>query len=113
MPPARARGDSEAAGTARRSGQLERARGSYAARMWLDAYEAFLRADEARPLGAEDLELLATAAYMLGRDDDYLTTLERAHHAYAEGGDSPRAVRCACWIGITLALRGEMGPASG
>lgn len=112
MSPSQARDDSERA-RSQRSGHLERARGSYAARAWLDAYEAFLHADEASPLGAEDLELLATAAYMLGRDDEYLSALERAHHAFVEGGDSRRAVRCACWIGVNLALRGEMGPASG
>jgi DNA-binding CsgD family transcriptional regulator len=113
MSPAQARGDSGTAPTAQRSGQLERARQSYAARVWLDAYEAFLRADEASPLGADDLELVATAAYMLGRDDEYLSALERAHHAYVEDGDSRRAVRSACWIGVNLAFRGEMGPASG
>jgi DNA-binding CsgD family transcriptional regulator/tetratricopeptide (TPR) repeat protein len=113
MSPSQAREDSDVAPTAQRAGQLERARGSYGARAWLDAYEAFLRADEVSPLGAEDLELLATAAYMLGRDDEYLSALERAHHAYVEVGDSRRAVRCACWIGVNLSLRGEMGPASG
>ena len=113
MSPSQAREDSDAARTAQRSGHLERARGSYAARAWLDAYESFLRADEVGPLEAEDLELLATAAYMLGRDDEYLSALERAHHAYVESGDSRRAVRCACWIGLNLALRGEMGPAGG
>jgi DNA-binding CsgD family transcriptional regulator len=113
MSPSQAREDSEAARTAQRSGELERARGSYAERVWMDAYEAFSRADEMGPLGAEDLELLATAAYMLGRDDEYVSALERAHRAYVESGDSRRAVRCACWIGLNLALRGEMGPGSG
>ena len=42
-------------------------------RAWRDAYESFSRADEAAPLGAEDLELLATSAYMLGRDDEWMT----------------------------------------
>ena len=37
-------------------------------------------------LGAEDLDLLATAAYMLGRDDDCADCLERAHHAHLEDG---------------------------
>jgi DNA-binding CsgD family transcriptional regulator len=112
MPPVRHRG-AEAAGTEPRSGQLERARGSYAARAWLDAYETFLRADDASPLGAEDLELLATSAYMLARDDEYLHSLERAHHAHAEAGELLRAARCAGWVGVTRALRGEIGGATG
>ena len=44
------------------AGEVERARNAYASRAWLEAYEAFSRADEATPLEAEDLELLATAA---------------------------------------------------
>ena len=77
---------------------------------WTDAYEALVRADGAEPLGAQDLERLATAAFMLGRDDDYLALHERAHHAYLAAGDVPNAVRCAFWIGMNLVLRGEIGP---
>ncbi|MGH3114484.1 MAG: helix-turn-helix transcriptional regulator, partial [Gaiellaceae bacterium] len=50
---------------------------------------------------------------MLGRDDEYLSVLERAHHAFVDAGDTRHAVRCAFWVGINLALRGEMGPAGG
>ena len=94
--------------------ELERGRESYARRAWLDAYTSLSRADQASPLGAEDLELLATASYMLGRDDEYLSALERAHHAYLySSGEAIRAVRCAFWVGANLALRGEMRHASG
>jgi DNA-binding CsgD family transcriptional regulator len=113
MSPARARGDTEAAPTARSSGQLERGRRSYAARAWGDAYELLSRADQAVPLGAEDLELLATSAYMLGRDDEWMSVLERAHHVYVDAGEARRAASCAGWIGTNLALRGEVGRATG
>ena len=86
--------------------ELERGRESYARRAWIDAYESLSGADEASPLGAQDLELLATSAYMLGRDDEYVSGLERAHHAYLDGGEPLRAVRCAFWMGINLILRG-------
>jgi DNA-binding CsgD family transcriptional regulator len=95
------------------TGELERGRDAYAKRAWLDAYEALSGADQAAPLGAADLELLATSASMVGRMDDYLTLLERAHHANLEAGDSLRASRCAFWVGMNLALRGEVGPAGG
>ena len=93
--------------------ELEHGRESYAKRRWIDAYESLSTADQATPLGAEDLELLARSGYMLGRDDDYVSGLERAHHAYLESGESLRAVRCAWWIGHNLMFRGEMGPARG
>ena len=93
--------------------ELARGRESYARRAWQDAYESLSGADQAGSLEARDLELLATAAYMLGRDEEYVSGLERAHHAYLDRGELLRAVRCAFWIGINLTLRGEMGRASG
>jgi DNA-binding CsgD family transcriptional regulator len=93
--------------------ELERGRQSYARRAWMDAFKSFSHADEETPLAAEDLELLATSAFMLGRDDDCLRCLERAHHAYLNAGEAMRAVRCAFWVGMNLALRGEMGRATG
>jgi DNA-binding CsgD family transcriptional regulator len=92
---------------------LERGRAAYERRAWQEANESLSNADRATPLGAEDLELLATSAYMLGRDNEYLSFLERAHHAYLEAGDHPAAFRCAFWVGINYALRGERGPAGG
>jgi DNA-binding CsgD family transcriptional regulator len=113
MSPERGKEDPEAVRAAQRAGQLERGRQSYEARAWIDAYEALSHADQAAPLEAEDLELLARSAYMLGRDNDYVSGLERAHHAYLDSGESSRAVRCAFWIGHNLTFRGETSPALG
>jgi DNA-binding NarL/FixJ family response regulator len=93
--------------------ELERGRESYAASAWLDAYESLSRADQAEKLGAEDLELLARSAYMIGSDDEYLAALERAHDVNLAAGDVPRAVRCAFWIGHNLLFRGEVARATG
>jgi DNA-binding CsgD family transcriptional regulator len=93
--------------------ELARGREAYARREWHDAYSALSRADAATPLGAEDLELLAISASMLGRMDDFLALLERAHHARLEAGEGLPAARSAFWIGMNLALRGEIGPAGG
>ena len=92
---------------------VSRGRGAVARRAWADAFESLSRADQAVPLRAEELELLATSAYMLGRDDEHVRALERAYHVYLDAGDTPRAVYCVYWIGHNLMLRGEMGPATG
>jgi ATP/maltotriose-dependent transcriptional regulator MalT len=92
---------------------LERGRESYEALAWADAYEHLSRADQAAPLKAEDLVRLATSAHMLGRVEELIPLLERAHQGYADEGDMLAAVRCAFWIGMNLALRDELGPASG
>ena len=95
------------------SDELERGRESYSSSAWTTAYESLSRADETAPLRPGDLELLATSAYMLGREDEWMRLLERACQAYSEAGEARRAVRCAFWIGTQLALRGKMGPAAG
>ena len=95
------------------AGALERGRESYAKRSWADAHESLMRADRVTPLAAEDLELLATAAFMLGRDDDLVAALERAHHAHLAAGAPLRAARSAFWAGMNLVVRGKLGPGTG
>jgi tetratricopeptide (TPR) repeat protein len=93
--------------------ELERGRECASRRAWVGACSSLSDADRACPLGPDDLELLATSSYMLGREDEHVSALERAHHAHLDAGEVLRAARCAFWVGINLALRGEMGPAAG
>jgi tetratricopeptide (TPR) repeat protein len=93
--------------------RLARGREAHARRAWRQAYEALVLADQTAPLGAADLELLATSAVLLGRDDEYLSLLERAHQVHLDSGETRRAVRCAFWIGTFSAVRGETARATG
>jgi DNA-binding CsgD family transcriptional regulator len=93
--------------------ELERGRDAYAQRGWKQAHESLLRADQASTLGPHDLELLAVAAYMLGRDEEFARGLERTHHAYLASGEQLPAVRCAFWLSVTFMLRGEAGRSGG
>ena len=93
--------------------ELERGRQSYASQAWTDAFELLSAADRSDQLGAGDLELLATSAYMLGREEHYLGILERAYRAHLDADEGLAALRCAFWIGVTLASGGEMGRAGG
>jgi DNA-binding CsgD family transcriptional regulator len=93
--------------------EAERGRAAYVKGAWSEAFESLSSADRAAPLDAGDLELLARAAYMLGRDDDYVGGLERAHRAHLDGQGLAAAARCAFWIGHNLLFRGERGRASG
>lgn len=93
--------------------QLDQGRKAFARRAWLVAYEALSAASSDEPLAPADLELLGRAAYMVGRDDDYVAALEQAHHGHlAEGGVDP-AARCCFWIGHNLLFRGEGERAGG
>jgi DNA-binding CsgD family transcriptional regulator/tetratricopeptide (TPR) repeat protein len=93
--------------------ELQRGRSSFAASAWGEAHKSLAAADRAAPIGPEDLELLARSAYMLGRDDDYVAALQRAHSGHLDSGDVGRAVQCAFWIGHNWLFRGETVRATG
>jgi DNA-binding CsgD family transcriptional regulator len=93
--------------------RLERGRAHYQRHEWAGAFASLKRADSAGMLGPGDLELLAMSAYLIGRGDDYLRILERAHQAHLDSGERHRAVRCAFWLGFQLLLRGEVARATG
>jgi DNA-binding CsgD family transcriptional regulator len=93
--------------------EVDRGRRAYASEAWLEAYEQLSAADRGEPLGARDIGLLATSAYMIGRESEYLDLLERAHRAHLAAGERLEALRCAFWLGISLAGRGELGRAGG
>ena len=92
---------------------LERGRDAYASRAWGDARALLQQADAAEPLAPSDLALLATASYMLGHDEEWVAAHERAHHLHLDADEIEQAARAAFWIGMTLALRGDLGPAEG
>jgi DNA-binding CsgD family transcriptional regulator len=92
---------------------IERGREAYAQRGWADAFSSFSRADESRPLEADDLELLAVAAYMLGHVEDFFRNLERAHQAHLADGETIKAARAAVYVGMNLAAQGDMARAGG
>jgi DNA-binding CsgD family transcriptional regulator len=100
-------------GVAQGYDHLGRGRKHYELRAWADAYDALSLADQETPLEAGDLELFAMAAYLVGRDDEYLRTLERAHNAHLNAGQCARAVHCAFWLGFRLLMRRETGRATG
>jgi DNA-binding CsgD family transcriptional regulator len=95
------------------AGELELGRDAYARGAWTAAYESLSSADGHARLAAEDLELLAVAAYMLGRVEEFLATLERAHHASVATDEFRRAARAAVHLGINLAIIGDVARAGG
>jgi len=64
-------------------------------------------------LEVEDLERLAVAAYMVGRDDDCAEAWMRAHKAWLRRGEGERAARCAFAQALGLFFRGALAPALG
>ena len=93
--------------------ELERGREAYAKRAWRDAYEALSRADAASPLEADDVELLATSAALVGERDVHHSLLERLHKLRLDAGETEPAAKSAVLLGMNLAVVGEVGPAMG
>jgi DNA-binding NarL/FixJ family response regulator len=90
-----------------------RGRAAFDRHDWLAASECLQQADAAAPLEPSDLELLATAAYLTGRDAQSTDAWWRAHQAWQDLGEPGRAVQAAFWLGFGLVQRGEMAQGSG
>lgn len=94
-------------------GDVERGRAAAQRLNWAATFDALSQAERSGPLAADDLELLATAAYLLGRVADCLGALQRAHQGYLASGERRRAARCAFWLGFILLLQGDLAQAGG
>ena len=57
--------------------------------------------------------MLASSAYMLGRDRDYLDAWELAYHSHLSAGEPARAAHCTWWIGDYRRFRGDSARATG
>jgi DNA-binding CsgD family transcriptional regulator len=92
---------------------LDQGRRSFARQAWADAYAQLSAAARQAPLEPEDLERLATAAYLIGRDDDAADVGARAHHEFLSRGEVERAVRCAFWLAYGFLERGDQARGGG
>ena len=92
--------------------ELLRAREAFDRRDWVAAYEGLSAAGDDALLAA-DFADLATAAFLVGRHNDCIQALQRAHHAHLDTGDRRAAARSAFWLAMTLMDRGEYAVASG
>jgi DNA-binding NarL/FixJ family response regulator len=91
----------------------EKGRESFARQAWGEAYAQLSAADRAGMLDPEDLERLAAAAHLLGRDEEGIDLWGRAYQEFLSRGDHPRAARCASWVAIPLVFRGQTARAGG
>jgi DNA-binding NarL/FixJ family response regulator len=93
--------------------RAEQARGSFERRTWGDAFDRLSAARREGQLDVEDLERLAVAAYMVGRDEACDEAWIAAHHLWVRCGEPERAARCAFWQALGLFFRGDLAPAMG
>jgi tetratricopeptide (TPR) repeat protein len=92
---------------------LAQARDAFRRRGWTDGYRLLTAADRDEPLEPDDLERLATAAYLIGKDAESAEFWARAHQEFLGLGAVDRAVRCAFWLAVGLVHHGERARAGG
>jgi len=93
------------------TGPTATGREAFARGAWSEAFALLTDADHAEPLALDDLERLASAAWLLGRDEVELWA--RTFHACVDTSDVARAARCAFLMAFGLYSRGEGGQAAG
>ena len=91
----------------------ERGRAAFEAAAWTDAYDHLTRADAESELDPEDIERLATVAFLVGKESESSDLWARAHQRYLRQGDIERAAGCITWLAFGLLNRGELAQAGG
>jgi DNA-binding CsgD family transcriptional regulator len=93
--------------------ELTHGREAYNQRRWRDAYACLAAAERSNALPPDDLERLATAAFLIGCEAEGLEALTRAHHDFMSHGDVESGARCAARVGSRLFWTGEAARAAG
>src|SRR5688572_12287417 len=92
---------------------VDRGRDAFNRQAWRRAYEDLAGADHEEPLEIDDLERLASAAYLVGRSDESSNAWARAHQECSHIGEVARAARCAFWLAFSLLNSGEVARGGG
>jgi DNA-binding NarL/FixJ family response regulator len=92
---------------------LGQGRQAFERHAWGAAYERLRAADGESRLEPEDLERAGRAAYLTGRDEDYVALFERAFRERLKRGDPEGAALDGFWLVYGLMNRGEWARAGG
>jgi DNA-binding SARP family transcriptional activator len=80
---------------------------------WQEAFNLFSAADQCTPLGGEDLDALAEAAFWLGRPHELHLARQRAHAALLAEGQPRRAAMAAIVLSVNFGARRRFAVAGG
>jgi class 3 adenylate cyclase len=80
---------------------------------WREAFDLLSEADRSRPLGPEDLEVLAEAAWWVGQGDATIHARERAFASYRDEGNQARAAFMAIKLAVDYSHRLEAAVSQG
>jgi len=92
---------------------LESGRDAFERQAWDEAWKTFTEVDHEKTLSAQDLELLADAAWWSGHPDESVDALERAYAGYVDSGLRTDAARVAALLAYLATRRLAFAIASG
>ncbi|WP_240786952.1 response regulator transcription factor [Ramlibacter rhizophilus] len=92
---------------------IELGRQAFLRREWKEAFRQLKAGDAESPLEPADLERLAQAAYLIGRDADATALFMRAHYVSMDAGAPERAARWAFWLSLNALLGGDIAQSTG
>ncbi len=85
---------------------------AFARQSWAEAV-ATLRAVPDDELAVADLERLAVASFLSGKDEESVAAFEQAYRRHLDVGARAEAARCAFWAAFCLMMQGRMAQAGG
>ena len=92
---------------------LGRGRASFSERAWLGAFDHLTAADNSDLLAPDDLQLLATSAFLIGKETESVALWTRAYHGLLDQDAPGDAARVAFFMSLTLLLRGDAAQCNG
>jgi len=92
---------------------LKRGREAFRQHEWQKAYDILSAAGQESAPEPGDLERLAKAAYLIGKDAVYTDLWRRAHQGFLNNDEVPEAANCAFWLGLILFFRGDKAQGGG
>lgn len=93
--------------------ELEQGIEAYRQQAWAEAYTHLMSADKETGLDAGVLELLAKAAYLIGKESECIEILSRAHQSFLDRDQTEDAADAAFWTGMILLNQGDNAQGSG
>lgn len=91
---------------------LEQGRKAFRDDDWKEAYIHFSSLND-QDLGALDKEQFAKVAYLIGKESESTEIWAKAHQAFLNQENMPKAVYCAFWLGMILFTQGEQSQGGG
>lgn len=92
---------------------IDDARAAFDRGAWAEAHRLLAGLTDHDALSVDDLELLASAAYLTGREQEAFDTWARGHRDCVARGDLVRAVQFAGRLAQGLGFKGDIERASG